>query len=100
MTKEEIDRKYLDQANALENEYFKIVNETRDDEVIGQHRELKKGKSIDEFNILHGEIWRNHEAELIAEGYLESRPELEPPRDLLAEIDKLQHRVEELEAKK
>lgn len=77
MTREEIDKKHLDQANALEAEFFNIV----DQGLPSQHRVLKAGKSIDDFNQRHGQIWRAHEAELIAEGH---RPPLpEPPPDRL-----------------
>ena len=91
MTKDEIDTKYLDQANQLEAEFFDIVLDG-----VGQRRVLKEGKSIEEFNLKHGEIWRNHEAELIAGGYL-TLPK--PPRNLEAEIDVLKTEIEKLEKK-
>lgn len=94
-SREDIDRKYIDQAAELEAEYFRIINAGKPD----QHRELKAGKSLDDFNHLHGESWRNHEAELIAAGYLEPTPEPEPARDLGAELDALENRVSQLEAK-
>jgi len=37
----------------------------------------------------HGEIWKNHEAELIVKGFLEPQLAFEPARDLVAEIDAL-----------
>lgn len=70
MTKQEVDQKYLDQANALEAEFFDIV----DEDLPSQHRILKAGKSIDEFDQRHGEIWHNHEAELIEQGFMEAPP--------------------------
>ena len=73
MTKEEIDKKYLGQANQLEAEFFNII----DRGLPSQHRVLRDGKSIEEFNRRHGEIWRNHEAGLIANGFLEPLAEPE-----------------------
>lgn len=98
MTKEQIDQKYLDQAKQLEDQYFKIVYEVDDQgRVIGQHRELKRGRKLDEFNRLHAEIWRNHEAELIANGYL--GPVSAPlPVDPLTELSELKQRIQALEA--
>lgn len=75
-TKREIDQKYLDQANQLEAEFFDIVDEG----LPNQHRILKAGKSQQDFNTQHAQIWRNHEQELIAEGYLQPPSEPEPPR--------------------
>lgn len=75
--KEDIDQKYLKQANKLEAEFFNIVNEFNSEGIkIGQHRKLKDGKSIDDFNKRHVEIWRNHEQELIDKGHLEPAPEI------------------------
>ncbi len=50
--------------------------------------------SKSEFDIQHGKIWSDMEAELIAEGFLIPP---EPPRDLLAEIDDLKTRLEKLD---
>lgn len=50
----------------------------------------------EEFDLQHGKIWNDMEAELIAKGYL-TPPE--PVRDPLVEIDKLKTRVERLEKK-
>ena len=98
MEKMDIDQKYIDQANQLEAEYFDIVYETDNEEkVVGQHRELKEGKSIDEFNQRHADIWRGHEAELIAEGFMKSPVPPEPKRDLAAEIDDIKSRLAQLE---
>ncbi len=91
MNREEIDQKYIDQANQLETEFFRIVNKGKPT----QHRVLRKGKSIDEFNQRHGEIWRNHEAELIAEGFMETPVEPEPIRNPLAEIDDIKAKLKE-----
>ena len=93
--RKEIDQRHLDQANALEAEFFDIINEG----LPTQHRVLKEGKSIDEFNQKHGNIWRNHEAELIARGFMEPPVEPEPIRDLAQEIDALKEEVEKLKAK-
>jgi len=75
ISKQEIDKKYLDQANALEAEFFDIV----DQGLPSQHRVLKLGKTIEDFNLAHGLIWRNHEAELIAGGFMEAPIPPEPP---------------------
>lgn len=95
MTKEQIDQKYLDQANQLEAEFFDIVDEG----LPSQHRMLKADKTIEDFNLQHGDIWKAHEAELIAEGFIEAPIPPEPGRDLAAEIDEVKARVEELEKK-
>jgi len=98
MMREEIDEKALGLVATLEMDYFTIVLEKNSEgKVIGQHRVLKKGKLLDDFNNTHGEIWRNHEAELIADGFMEPRPEPAPFRDLLAELDVLKAKVAELE---
>jgi len=76
MTKAQIDQKYIDQANQLEAEFFNIVDEG----LPNQHRVLKAGKTIEDFNLQHGDIWKAHEAELIAEGFMEPSLEPEPPR--------------------
>ena len=87
-------------ANQLEVEFFNIVFEFDEAEKkIGQHRELKVGKTIDEFNQRHGEIWTNHEKELVAEGFVEEPEPSEPARNPLAEIDDLRARIERLEEK-
>lgn len=93
MSKETIDQKYLDQANQLEVAFFEIVNKDKPT----RHRVLKVGKSIGEFNQLHSQIWRNHEAELIAQGFLEPPVEPPPTRNLQAEIDDLKARIGKLE---
>lgn len=88
-SKEEIGSRYLDQARLLEGKFFDIVDEG----LPSQHRQLKAGKSIDDFNIRHAQIWQSHEAELIAEGFLQL-PEAQPPaRDLAAEIDEIKAKL-------
>ena len=57
-----------------------------------QRHELTK----EEFDLQHGKIWADMEAELIAGGYLTISP---PPRNLEAEIDELKKRVERIERK-
>lgn len=52
------------------------------------------GLTKEEFDIRHGKVWADMEAELIAEGYLTPPP---PPRDLEVEVDELKARVKELE---
>lgn len=100
MREQEIDQKYIDQANALEAEFFDIVLEVVDGTIVGQHRELKSGRSLDKFNHLHAEIWRNHERELIDNDFLEPLSKPEPPRNLEAEFDELKARVGKLESEK
>jgi len=94
MSKQEIDARYLSQANQLEKDFFNIINEGLPD----QHRELKAGKDINDFNSQHGAIWRNHEQELIANGYLEPPETPVPVRDLAAELDELKTRVANIES--
>ena len=93
MAKKEIDQKYLAQANQLEAKFFRIVNKGKPD----QHRVERAGKSVAKFNLKHGKIWHNHEAELIAEGFMEAPIPPEPVRDLAAEIDELKAKVAQLE---
>lgn len=66
LTKEQIDQKHLEQVNQLEAEYFIIV----DKGLPTQHRELKEGKTMEEFNLAHGQIWKSHQAELVAGGHM------------------------------
>lgn len=97
-SKQEIDEMYLGLVGTLEADYFRIVferNETGG--IIGQHRELRMGRSLEQFNELHGEIWGDHTAELIASGHLEPPVEIPLDRDLAAEIDELRSRIERLE---
>ena len=55
------------------------------------------GLTKEEFDIQHGKVWNDMEAELIVEGYLS--PPI-PRRDLEVEIDDLRTRIKALEAKK
>ena len=87
-TRTDIDNKYLNLARILEEEFFDIVPDG-----VGQKRVLREGKSIDEFNVRHGEIWKNHETELIAEGLIQLSPAPEPKRDLAAEIDEIKAKI-------
>lgn len=64
MTKEQIDQKYEEQHSKLEAEYFRIKNEG----LPTQHRVLKKGKTMEDFNLAHAQLWKNHEVELAAAG--------------------------------
>jgi len=99
-TRMEIDQKYLSQANQLEAEFFNIVDELdAEGKKIGQHRVLKAGKSINEFNQRHGEIWKAHEAELISERLLEPRAEPQLARDLFAELDSLKADIQAIKKK-
>lgn len=67
MTKAEIDAQYQQLVLKLEQEYF-------DFDPDAQKRILKAGKLLDEFNQKHGQLWKEHEAELIAAGYLQPMP--------------------------
>ncbi|MBA7621562.1 hypothetical protein ES703_28926 [subsurface metagenome] len=91
MEREEIDQKYINQASQLEAEFFRIVNEGKPN----QHRVKRVGKTIAEFNQRHAEIWRNHEVELLAKGFIKPTPEPEPVRDPLAEIDEIRAKLKE-----
>ncbi len=51
------------------------------------------GITKEDFDLQHGQIWSDMEAELIDKGYL-APPK--PPRDLLAELDELKNRVTQL----
>ncbi len=95
MTKNEIGLKYIKQANQLEVEFFDIIAKG----LPNQQRVGKVDKSINEFNQKHREIWRSHEAELIATGLMEAPVPREPSRDLATEIDELKTRLEKLEKK-
>lgn len=103
MAKIDIDNEYIGQANALETEYFKIVSEYEGEghkrKRIGQHRELRAGKVLNEFEVLHSLIWTNHEVELIAKGFMEARVAPEPARNLASELDELKARIKALEGK-
>ena len=90
--RKEIDQKYIDQANALEAEFFRIVHKGKPQ----QHRALKQGKTIQEFNQRHGKIWKAHQTELIAEGFMKPPPPPKPARDLEAEIDELRARLNDI----
>lgn len=76
-TKEQIIARYRAEHSRLENEYYQ------------KHSIDKKT-----FDLLHGNNWRDMEAELIAEGY--RQPPI-PARDLEAEIDELKAKIERLE---
>jgi len=92
MTREEIDERYLNRHGELETEFFDATGEG----LSGQRRVLKTGKSIDEFNTRHGELWQEHEAELIDGGYIEAPP-VEPVMNLAKEVKELKEKVEKLE---
>jgi hypothetical protein len=85
VTRTEVDQKYISQAKTLEAEFFDIIDEGKPT----QHRVLKPSKSIDEFDRKHGEIWSNHEAELLAVGLIKPPPIIPEPRDVKAELDSL-----------
>ena len=96
MDRKAIDSQYIEQAKTLEIEFFDFVPDTNDKgKQIGQHRLLKVGKSIVDFNQGHGEIWHNHESTLISEGYLELKAEIKT-RNLEIEIDELKIEIEKL----
>ena len=78
MIKEEIITKYKALHDTLTQSYYSGT----------------RGLSKEEFDLQHGKIWSDMEAELIAEGY--SQPP-EPPRDLATEIDNLNTRIKDLE---
>jgi len=85
MIKLKIDEKYLNQHSQLEIEFFDIV----DKGLPSQHRVLKVGKLIIDFDQRHGDIWKAHTAELITAGFIEAPKPPEPVRDLATEIDEI-----------
>ena len=52
------------------------------------------GLTKEQFDLQHGQIWADMEAELIAGGFITPPT---PPRDLEAEIDAIKARIEKLE---
>jgi len=80
MTEEEIKTKYKGLHDELSNGYYSGTS----------------GLTKEEFDLQHGKIWNDMEAELIAEGY---RQPPEPVRDLATEIDELKVKIEILEKK-
>ncbi len=52
------------------------------------------GVTKEDFDLHHGQVWANMEAELVDKGYL-ILPE--PPRNLIAELDDLKARLVKLE---
>ena len=66
MTKLEIDDKYIELVKQLEIEYFDFLPD---------RRALKDGKSIGEFNTQQSSIWKAHEVELVAGGFLQPKPD-------------------------
>ena len=93
MNRKDIDQKYIQQAQALEEEFFEIVDKGKP----SQHRVLKSGKTIEEFNQRHAEIWESHHAELVEAGL--AAPETSSTRDLAGEIDQLKTRLANVEKK-
>jgi N-methylhydantoinase B/oxoprolinase/acetone carboxylase alpha subunit len=67
-TREEIDLKYIGLHDQLEAEFFDFSE---------SGRSMKARKTLEEFNLRHGELWRGHEAELVASGLMEPR---QPPQ--------------------
>jgi len=85
MTKDEIIAKYKQQHYDLKMPFYgkkRTVGVTPEEQAT--------------FDLEHGQIWNNMEAELIAGGYIIIP---EPPRDLEAEIDELKVKVKKLEEK-
>lgn len=72
-------------------ETYKNLHDSLSDSYYKRH-ELTK----EEFDLQHGKIWADMEAELIAEGHIQPP---KPARDLVAEIDELKNRIAILETK-
>lgn len=92
--REEIDQRYGTLYANLDDEFFETIN-------IGtpqQERRLKLGKSAGDFNQKYREIEHNHEAKLVAAGFVENPPE--PVRDLAAEIDQMKVDILAVKTKK
>jgi len=62
MSKRTIDDKYIQEHNILERKFY----------LPGSPRVLKPGKTEEEFTLLHGALWRRHEAELVEAGFREA----------------------------
>lgn len=67
------------------------------DELSEQYYSGKSGMSKSTFDTLHGQIWLDMDAVLIAEGFMS--PEI-PARDFGAELDEVKARVRDLELTK
>ena len=68
MTKEDIDRAYYEAHDALEAEYFDLVDEG----LPTQQRQLKEGMNIQDFNERHGANSIIYEIALTEAGFLPS----------------------------
>lgn len=77
-------------------EKIKTKYKTLHDELSEAYYAGTSGLTKEEFDLQHGKIWADMEAELIAEGY---RQPPEPVRDAFVEIDDLKVRVKKLEKK-
>ncbi len=110
--RENIDSKYIEQATALEHEYFDIecahtgkfinvkINPDDEDfvkkEIVHTRRILKKGRDMASFNAAHGIIWNNHQEELIAAGLMSPIVATQIV-DTVEELNNLRKRIEQLE---
>ena len=74
MTEIEIKAKYKELHDLLSERYYNFYNISKE-----------------EFDIQHGKIWNDMEAELLAEGYRKSP---EPPMDYETEINELKARLD------
>ena len=77
MTEDEIKVRYKELHDLLSESYYIFHNIPKED-----------------FDLQHGQIWKDMETELIAEGYLQPP---QPIRDLAAEVDELKAKIETLE---
>jgi len=75
MTVEQIKTRYKELHDLLSESYYNFHNISKE-----------------EFDLQHGKVWADMDAELIAGGY--KQPPI-PPRDLVAEIDDLRARFEQ-----
>ena len=78
MTEKEIKEAYKNQHDTLSEDYYSGTS----------------GLTKEQFDQQHGQVWKDMETELIAEGYL-TPPK--PERDLEVEVDELKIKVEALE---
>ena len=65
-TEKDIRDIYVGLANELEAEFFDIVDEGKPT----QHRVLKPGRTVEEFNTRHQKAWEDCERELVDGGFV------------------------------
>ena len=77
----------------LTAEEIRAKSKALHDEISASYYSGTSGLSKEQFDLQHGKIWNDMEADLITEGYKKTP---KPPRDLEAEIDTLKVKVSDL----